>query len=143
MNNKLNLYNLINPSDPYTFRAHTIQIAGVCALLLPGNYGVQNVDDETEKTPIIFGWNKWIENNKIDEAWISAHSKEIAQAFASFIIGSPEERKIVEKELEELPEENHKEYLLTHLEKNRTSMNNIGAQACHLAEECESFLKKL
>lgn len=40
----MNTYELINPSDPYTFKAPDIKIAAVVACLLSTSFGARQVD---------------------------------------------------------------------------------------------------
>ncbi len=53
---ELKLYNLINPSDPYTFYAPNIKVAGVTASMLSPMFGAEPADGEGDSTPMIFGW---------------------------------------------------------------------------------------
>ena len=39
----MKVFELINPSDPYTFEAPSIEVAGVVAVLLSGGFGAVNV----------------------------------------------------------------------------------------------------
>ena len=55
------IYELVNPSDPYTFEAPNIEVAGVCACLLSSGFGARGAD---ESTPILFGWNAWLKDRE-------------------------------------------------------------------------------
>jgi hypothetical protein len=52
------LFELINPSDPYTFRAPSIEVAGAVACLLSSGFGAVCRDPGMDdlSTPVLFGW---------------------------------------------------------------------------------------
>lgn len=52
------LYELINPSDPYTFLAPNVEVAGVVVAMLGTGYGAKPVEGDSESTPILFGWDE-------------------------------------------------------------------------------------
>lgn len=131
-------YELINPSDPYTFKAPNIEIAGVCACLLSTGFGARQVDPpppDDETTPILFGWNEWLKDRGIDNAYIDAHREEIADAFDSFLIGDIRKRKDVEEMLALIPAEKQQEWKESRQERHRTSLNQIGEAAYRYAKK--------
>lgn len=77
------VWELINPSDPYTFRAPDVRVAGVAAFMLSPAYGVKMVNGE-ERSPLVTGWDEFVLKHGIDEEWIDSHAYEIAEAFDSF-----------------------------------------------------------
>lgn len=99
------LYELVNPSDPYTFYAPSIEVAGVCAVTLSSGYGAKEVGGDGEQTPVVFGWADWLESRGINTFWVRAHAREIAEAYDSFLIGDAAGRADVESMLAMLPEE--------------------------------------
>ena len=62
------IYELINPSDPYTFEAPDIVIAGLTAVLLSPSFGAKRADEEVdESTPVFFGWEEWLKEHVGEE----------------------------------------------------------------------------
>lgn len=129
------IYELINPSDPYTFEAGSIEVAGVAAATLSTGFGAQEVgcEDEGESTPVMFGWDEWLKEHGIDSDWIAAHRTEIADALDSFLIGNPADRQDVEDMLAELPPDKQESWKARRQDRHRTSMNQIGESATNLA----------
>lgn len=127
------LYELINMSDPYTFYAPSIEVAGVCAVRLSPGFGAAPADGEGESTPLMFGWEEWLEAKGVDAAWVEAHRAEIAAAYESFLIGDAAKRADVESMLAMLPEEKRAEWRLQRQDRHRTSLNKIGERAYELA----------
>ena len=129
------LYELINPSDPYTFHAPSLEIAGVCAVLLSTGYGATPLEgDSDETTPILFGWKEWLDARGIDDAWMIAHYSEIADAYDTFLIGGEKERKDVESMLAMLPEEKREEWRAQRQDRHRSSLSAIGERAYKYAK---------
>jgi len=129
----MKLFTLINPSDPYTFKANSIEIAGVCACWLSPSFGAECMEGDRETTPIIFGWDEWLDDRGIDSAWMKEHALEIADALDSFLIGDANFRADVESIMEMLPEEKQQEWRDKWQERQRTSMNQVGERAYALA----------
>lgn len=131
----LKLYELINPSDCYTFRAPNIKIAGCCVAFLSTGFGAKCLDeDNDESTPVLFGWNEWLVEQGIDDAFVTAHSLEIADAWDSFLIGSASHRRDIEELLEKLPPEEREKARNERQDRNRSSLNRIGERAYMLAK---------
>ena len=131
------LYELINPSDPYTFRAPSIEVAGAAVLQLSSNFGARCVEPNQERrsTPVIFGWDEWLDEHGIDRTWIEAHITEIADALDSFLIGGANDRADVESMLAMLPEEKRQEWRDQRQDRHRSSLNQIGEHAYALARQ--------
>lgn len=127
------LYELINPSDGYTFEAPSIEIAGVCAVLLSPSYGAVQVDG-SEHTPVMFGWDEWLSDRDIDSAWIDRNALAIADAFDSFLIGDASTRADVEAMLAAVPAEQRQQVRDERQERQRGSIRNIGGQAYAIAK---------
>jgi hypothetical protein len=135
----MTLYELINPSDHYTFYAPSIEVAGTAVLLLSKGFGAAPVSGEGESSPILFGWEVWLDDKGIDRDWIKAHSVEIADALDSFLIGDAEARADWESMLEAqpftVPPEKRAELRNQRQDRHRTSMNQIGESAYALAKQ--------
>lgn len=124
----MKLYELINPSDRYTFYAPNIEVAGVAVCQLSTNFGAKEIGGD-EQTPILFGWGAWLESRGITSEWVDSHLSEIADALDSFLIGGPAERADVESMLAELPEEKRVAWRAKRQDRHRSSMNQIGEAA--------------
>lgn len=128
------LYELINMSDPYTFYAPSVEVAGFCACQLSPAFGATPVNGEGEKTPVLFGWDDWLEEHGVDADWVAAHQAEIADAYDSFLIGDAHKRADVESMLEMLPEQKREEWRAKRQDRHRSSLNEIGDRAYELAQ---------
>jgi hypothetical protein len=138
-------YELINPSDPYTFKAPNIEVAGVVAVLLSTAFGAKAIDPPTEDgetTPIIFGWNEWLQDRGINDDWVDSHAADIAEAYDSFLIGSLNQRHDVEKILALLSAEKREEWKADRQDRHRTSMNRIGEAAMSFAKKFRKIAEK-
>lgn len=122
------IYRLINPSDPYTFEAPSIEVAGVCACLISMSCGAESADGN-ERTPILFGWQEWLDERGVGEEWMKQHYGEIADAFDSFLIGDLNARADVESMLALLPEDKRKQWKDERQNRHRSSLNEIGEAA--------------
>jgi len=142
---ELTLFRLINPSDPYTFYAPSLEVAGVCVALLSTGFGAEEVGGSDESTPVVFGWDQWLEARGIDSEWIFEHRLEIADAYDSFLIGDEGKREDVESMLSMLNEEQREKWRNDRQDRHRTSMNQIGEAAYARAKairEGTSLIKK-
>lgn len=130
------IYELINMSDPYTFEAPNIQVAGAAAVLLSTGFGAKRVgDDVEESTPVLFGWDEWLKEQGIEKEWIESHAREVADALDSFLIGSPASRQDVEDMLAELPPKKRAAWRARRQDRHRGSLNKIGERAYQLAAQ--------
>lgn len=129
------LWELINPSDPYTFEAPNLSIAAVCAELLSRGFGARCIDPghDDECSPVLFGWDEWLKDRGIDGDWVVEHRHEIADALDSFLIGRASERKEAKEAMAMMTPEKAAEYKAARQERNRTSMNQIGEAAYKIA----------
>lgn len=138
------LFELINPSDPYTFEAPSIEIAGAAAVLLSTSYGAKCLDAGQEhlRTPMIWGWDAWLTSRGITHEWMADHGAEIATALESLVIGNLAARRDVETQLAKLPADKRAEELANYLEAHRTSMHNIGFEALRIAGMLRANLQR-
>lgn len=132
------LYELINPSDPYTFRARDLLTAGVVAFQLSTGFGARCCDGSSnECTSTLFGWSEWLEARGIDSTWQENPDNldAVADACESFLIGSPAIRADIEAMLALLPDAAaRKKFIDDRQECERSSMNAIGESAYKLAK---------
>lgn len=138
----MKLYELINPSDPYTFYAPSIEIAGAAVVLLSSNFGAKQVHDENaESTPVLFGWDDWLKDRGIDDQWVKANRLEIADALDSFLIGGSDKRADVESMLEMLPEDKREQWKNERQDRHRSSMCQIGEGAYKMAKNLRNLVE--
>ena len=127
------VYDIANPSDPYTIKGPFMPCAIAVVLLGNGAYGIKG-------TPILFGWDSWLKENGIEnlEFYIDTHALEIADALDTVLIGNERDREEVEGTLAMLAPERHKEWLAQRHDKKRSSLNDIGGRARKYADRLRS-----
>lgn len=144
------LWEIINPSDPYTFHAESLLVAAVvCILLGHGGFSVREVSDSGEGrcVPMFF----FASEGQIDEwfqqscgvatlkAAISRAVPELPAALRSVWIGSASERRSKEHALRHIPDEaGRRAYLAELHDQQRSSLNDIGTRAWALADALEA-----
>jgi len=148
---KLVCYELVNPSDAYTFQAPTLLIAACATVLIGrGKYAAHPEDgkgEKNEEVPMFFfgGVEEWFKEKGVESLgdYINAHREEVATCLDTFLIGDMKERKAFDRLIGCIsnPEEKEKARLAFHDEK-RSSMNNIGEYAWKLAKELRASAAK-
>ena len=137
------LFELINPSDPYTFRAPSIEVAAVAVVQLSCHMGAKCIDPGCdESTPVMFGWDDWLESRGINGDWAHAHLDEVADALDSFLIGDPAFRADIESAMELIPEDKREQWRLERQDRHRSSMNQIGEAAYQRAKSLREYAAK-
>jgi hypothetical protein len=143
------LYELINPSDPYTFRAESREIAVLAAVLLSSGFGVRELDGEDWMAgPFLFmqadDFLRWFaEEFHADisapaefDAYVAARRLAIADAFDSFVIGCHNDRLDYEEALQAIDDPAKREaFRRARQDRRRTSRSRIGETAWRLAEQ--------
>src|ERR1022692_1793104 len=130
------LCEIINPSDPYTLRCENfVAAAAAICVLGSGNMGLES-QDHKHRTPILFGWDAWLEENGVGNGYVVEHRLEIADILDSVMIGSYADRADAEAMLELIPEDKRSEWLEGRHDRHRSSMNNIG-------KVCQQWAAKL
>jgi hypothetical protein len=138
------LYEIVNPSDPYTFEAPTFEIAAVAIVLLAeGQLGVKPVGDDPEdarELPLLLfdSDGKWFEENlfpleKIGD-FLDKHSEEIAAALDSVVIGGELDRSLFLTALARQEDDTKEAYRVAWHNKKRSSINDIGRSAWEMAK---------
>ena len=133
------LYNLANPSDPYTLFAPSVSVAGGAVLLISGQYGAIALDengrkdDEAESSPVLSGWQEWVKKHNMGPDWLYDNRTDVADALESVVIGSPAERIEFEARMKDKTREEYDAAKLQKLEDEQTSLNQIGQLAYSLA----------
>lgn len=133
-------YELINPSDPYTFLAKTKESAALTVFLLGTMYGASPKDDNEKKRIPVFlfgGAEEWYQEEfgRSTEAGLKAEKQNVADALLSFMYGHFEDRRRYEAALNAITDEEKKKEFMKEWQDGRTSMNNIGEYAHQLGEK--------
>lgn len=124
------VYEIINPSDPYSLVTDSREVAAAACLMLgQGAYSLKEVGSDWSMPLFLLGdiddvreW--WSEEFGGDfEGFPESHLAEIAYALQTVMIGDPKNRG-----LEEMPDNDQHD-------QDRTSMNDIGRKAWSLAEK--------
>jgi len=113
-------FDLINPSDPYTFEAADLEIAAVVTILLgSGTYIAKGIGDaQGQEVPpfLLGGHDKWFRDkfgSDVSETLsraVDTRTSDLVRSLRSVTLGS----------------------------ERRTSMNDIGGRALRLAADCEA-----
>ncbi len=127
-------YELINPSDPYTFLAKTKESAALAVFLLGTMYGASPKDDNEEKRIPVFlfgGAEEWYQEEfgRSTEEGLEKEKKNVADALLSFMYGHFEDRRRYEAALKAITDEEKKKEFMKEWQNGRSSMNNIGGYA--------------
>lgn len=133
-------YELINPSDPYTFLAKTKESAALTVFLLGTMYGASPKEDNEKKRIPVFlfgGAEEWYQEEfgRSTEAGLKAEKQNVADALLSFMYGHFEDRRRYEAALKAITDEEKKKEFMKEWQDGRSSMNNIGEYAHQLGEK--------
>lgn len=143
-------YELINPSDPITFKADDDRIAFFCALLLGnGKAGMRREDGEKYESPLVFlssdpmpGIDAFLGCPLAD--FDADNLPEIVACFRSFAYGGFSERKRYDATISNI--ENTKildAFKKEHENKNRTSLSEWVKAAWRYADGFEKKMKEV
>jgi len=135
------LYEISNPSDPYTMIASELRFAAAAVLILgEGKMGAHPVDDDAAESVPIFllgGHEPWLAAHGIKDlaAFIMANPSPIAEVLESVQIGKPSDRRAMEAVFAAIadPKDRTAAQAAYHDQK-RSSLNDIGGRASHYAK---------
>lgn len=127
-------YELINPSDPYTFEAPDLEVAALVVGLLSPTFGAvsKNRKEEEEVPVFIFGgYEEWYKEtfSKSPDEGLMARKTEVGQALLSVMLGKFEDREKYNAALEAIDDPAKREAFMEKWQDKRTSLNNIGGVA--------------
>lgn len=130
---------LSNPSDKITFVVDDVRVAGVAVMLLGnGWYGLTNAKGE-DVVPLMFaGTHKqWLIDNQIPDldAYLTANAAALAAFLDTCAYGSITEREGYDAAIARMTPENAALHRAWWNDRNRSSLNNIGAAAAKLAAQ--------
>ena len=136
------IYEIINPSDPYTLYADDFKVAAASVLLLgQGAYSIENEKGD-EEMPIFLsgGADEWIEEKFGDfEKWMDKNRDKVAECLESVMSFGFNQRYAYDEAIKAIKGKKAKqEYRDKIHDKNRSSLNDIGAKAWRIAEKLRS-----
>lgn len=145
------LCKIINPSDPYTLETDNFEAAavGIC-MVGNGKLGLQEIGGDGRATPVLFGWETWLEEHGImlehvgqGASWLSENGEAMIEALRSVRIGSAAERRaMLDAEKYITDPEKLKAYKAEQQDKARSSMNDIGTACWEYADAMEEQLRR-
>lgn len=131
-------YELINPSDKYTFVAQDFEVAALAVFSLGTAYGATPKDGGKEVPIFLFGgtdgataWYK-DEFGHIPDDGLKEKGEAVADALLSFMLGGFEDRRRYELALAAIDDPAKKARFIYDWQEGRSSINNIGGKAHRL-----------
>lgn len=131
-------YELINPSDPYTFLAENKEVAALTVLCLSTMYGAKSQGGNEEIPVFILGGSEeWYKNEfqRTPDEGLQAEKVNVAKSLQSFLYGDFEDRRRYEAALNAITEEDKKEQFMREWQDSRSSINDIGTYAHELGRK--------
>lgn len=130
-------YELINPSDPYTFIAESKEVAALTVFCISTAYGAKSKDGNEEIPVFLFGGSKeWYkeEFHRTPDEGLEAERENVAKALISFMYGYFDDRRRYEIALNAITEPDKKEQFIREWQDGRSSINDIGTYAHELGK---------
>lgn len=135
------LYNIINPSDPYTIEASSLDVAAMSAILLgQGNYGFKSLDGSESIPEFAFGggddWSqKHFEEDLMEMSNRVMDTKlgEVADCLDSVLYGDKEDRVEFLAATKDMDRPNFEATRILRQQDKCSSMNDIGDRAYRMA----------
>lgn len=135
------IYKLVNPSDPYTFKADTYEIAALTVLCMGTQYGATpKTGDKTVPVFLFTDAEEWYKenfNHSIEEG-LKANREIVADALSSMLYGDFEERETYEIALESITDTEKEKVFKEKWHDRHSSLNDIGVYAHKMAEVLKS-----
>lgn len=131
-------YELINPSDPYTFLAENKEVAALTVFCLSTIYGAKSQGGNEEIPVFILGGSEeWYKNefHRTPDEGLQAEKVNVAKSLQSFLYGHFEDRRRYEAALNAITEEDKKEQFMREWQDGRSSINDIGTYAHELGRK--------
>lgn len=131
-------YELINPSDPYTFIATDLEVAALVVFSISTLYGAEPKEGDGDVPVFIFGGAaEWYQETfeRTPDDGMEARKIEVSEALASFMYGHFEDRRRYEAALQAITNQEKKEEFIAAWQDGRSSLNDIGTYAHMLAKK--------
>ena len=153
MEEEVKIYEIINPSDPYTIKGSDEALVCVATFYLgDGAWGLRELDKdgsdvEGDMTLPIFrfggDWKSWfLDTHKIAdvEGYIKKNAGKLADCLETVLIGSPRARTALEAMLAAISDEKERKKAHdAYADKMRSSLNDIGS----CAQDCVKLFRKM
>lgn len=130
-------YELINPSDPYTFIAADYETAVLAVLCLGPAYGAKPKGDGEDVPIFLFGGAvEWYTDKfgHTPDDGLDEKGQAVADALASFMLGGFEDRRRYNAALAAIDDPEKKARFIDEWQDGRSSLNDIGGEAHRLSE---------
>ena len=141
-------YELINPSDPYTFIAEDHEVAVLTVFCLGTQYGATPMEGDKEVPIFLFSgasgaaeWYKETFRRTTDEG-LRARKEAVADALASFMLGHFEDRRRYNAALDAITDPAKKEEFIAAWQDGRSSVNDIGTYAHNISKNVRTLGKE-
>lgn len=135
------LYSIVNPSDPYTIEASSLDVAAMAAILIgQGRYGLKSLDD-SESMPILAfgGAEEWFQKNfresimETQNRVMDTKMAEVANCLDSVLYGDAQDRLDFLATTEGMDRQAFEDARIARHDGLRSSMNDIGERAYSMA----------
>lgn len=136
-NENLKEYELINPSDPYTFMADDFETAALVVFTFGTAYGAKPKDGGEDVPIFIFGGAKeWYKEQfgRTPDDGLEAKKDSVAKALDTMMLGHFEDRRRYEAALAAITEPDKRREFIDVWQDGCSSLNNIGGRAHKLAQ---------
>lgn len=130
-------FELINPSDPYTFLAESEEVAALVVFSISTAYGAKSKDKSIEIPVFIFGGAaEWYEERfgRDPDAGMEALRQQVGKSLCSMMYGHFSDRERYELALESIDDEEKRKKFVIRWNDARSSINDIGTY-CHILGE--------
>lgn len=127
-------FELINPSDPYTFLAESEEVAALVVFSISTAYGAKSKDESIEIPVFIFGGAvEWYKERfgRDPDAGMDALRQQAGKSLCSMMYGHFKDRERYELALECIDDEAKREKFIKKWNDARSSLNDIGTY-CHI-----------
>lgn len=131
-------YELINPSDPYTFIADNKEVATLTVFCLSTWYGAESEDGSETVHVFMFGGSKeWFkkEFGKATDQSLEDNRTAVGKALSSMMYGHFEDRRRYEAALEAITDDAKREDFIKKWQDGISSLNDIGTYAHTLGKQ--------
>ena len=136
-------FELVNPSDPYTFIANDYETAALTVFCIGSQYGAHTKDGEYEVPITMFGggsdWYKK-EFQRTPEEGLQEKRGLVADALESMMFGEFEDRKRYNAALNAIDDEQKRKKFIEEWQDGCSSLNDIGTYCHELAEKIKQSM---
>ena len=126
------LYELINPSDPYTFEAKDRETAALAVFLLSTSYGAHCLTEEREENDVpvfLFGGSKeWYQDTfkRTPDEGLAILKEDVRERLNSFVLGNEHDRQIYQHAVDNIKGARKRTEFIKLWDDRHSSLNDIG-----------------